>query len=88
MEAKSKTERELGAWLREKGVHSDRLKRWEEEIVLALESAEVNTGEKRLERELAREKHPERWSHNVRKWNRPQVVILNPRRKRKEILAT
>ena len=33
----------------------------------------------------AREKYPERWSKNVRKWDRPETVTLNPRRKKKEL---
>ena len=33
----------------------------------------------------AREKHPERWSKDVRKWDRPETVTLNPRRKKKEL---
>ncbi|MBE7439314.1 MAG: hypothetical protein HS115_12720 [Spirochaetales bacterium] len=30
----------------------------------------------------ARERHPQRWSGRTRKWDRPEEVILNPRKKK------
>ena len=52
LEAKGKAEKSLGVWLREKGLHSDKLKVWEEEIRSALEGAEDTSREKELELEL------------------------------------
>lgn len=52
LEAKGKTEKSLGAWLREKGLHSDKLKLWEKEIGSALDSAGDKSREKELERKL------------------------------------
>ncbi len=34
--------------------------------------------------EAARLAHPERWSRNTRKWDRPESVVLNPKRSKKE----
>jgi len=34
--------------------------------------------------ESARQAHPERWSKGIRKWNRPGIVALNPRDRKKD----
>jgi hypothetical protein len=32
----------------------------------------------------ARKAHPERWSKGIRKWDRPGIVALNPRDRKKD----
>lgn len=39
---------------------------------------------RRLTYELARERHPSRWSRGTRKWDRPGEVTLNPRKRREK----
>jgi transposase-like protein len=51
LESKSKSEKELGIWLREKGLHTDHLRLWENEIMLALKSVGESRS-KELEREI------------------------------------
>ena len=51
LEAKSKNDKDLGIWLREKGVHSDHLRIWENEVAMALGA--INSPEqKKLERDI------------------------------------
>jgi len=63
MEGRSKSEEELGYWLREKGLHSQHLKLWEQELgdivkendaKLRSENSKLKKENKELEKELRR----------------------------------
>lgn len=63
MEGKGKSEEELGHWLREKGLHSQHLRLWEQELgdivkekdaKLKSENAKLKKEKKELEKELRR----------------------------------